>query len=538
MISDLRKRPLLVDTAVAFFAGAVCVLAWEPLAVPLLGILAYAILFLLVLSRRGLLQISFVSLSFAVGLHTFGHGWVFDSLINQAHTGLVFALLGSSIFIAYLAIFTIVPSIVFVWWHNRFMSVLSNSKDTINHRMSRFDWIVPFVFAACLTLGEFARSLFFSGFSSLSLGYAFVNSLAKSWIPVLGVYSVSFLALSLSASCALLLYRFKFSSTKTVFLPALASIALMLAGGLVLESVQWVKPEGIPLTFRLIQGNVQQKDKFDALKLNEQITRYVDTITSRPATLIVTPETALPLYASQLPTDVWQRLNTYSSDTLSNIFLGIAALASNNDGYNSVFHIAPNQNQATRYDKVTLMPFGEYSPTGFSWFTKKLSVSLKDLSPGSVSQAPFVVRTKDALNSSLQIGSLICHEDLRGQDMRHWLPQANILLNPSNLSWFDGSIALNQRIQIVQARALESGRPILRVANTGITAHIDQFGMVLSQLPLQFTGELSGLVQGQTGLTPYAHYGDIPILIFLLMIVGYATAASWLMKNNYFANTE
>ena len=526
-----------MEITAAFLAGASCVAAWEPIALPLIAIFSYSVLFFLLLNRRTSFRAGFISLSFAIGLHTFGHGWIFDSLLNQAHTGLEFALIGASIFIGYLAIFTVAPSVIFVWWINRFSPALSETDMYKTRKLSAY-WISSYMFAALMTLGEFARSLFFNGFTSLSLGYAFVSSSAKGWIPVLGVYSVSFLVLSVAASAALVLCRPKSLPSKAVVISAFVSIVTTIVGGLAFQSVQWVRPEGAPVSFRLIQGNVQQKNKFAASKLDEQIASYVDTITLRPATLIVTPETALPLYASQLPIDVWQRLNTFSSDTFSHVFLGIAALSSDSDGYNSIFHIAPNQRQVVKYDKSTLMPFGEYSPAGFAWFTKRLSISLKDLSPGSANQASFSVQHSSTSNSALQVGSLICHEDLRGQDLRHWLPRVHILLNPSNLSWFDGSIALSQRIQIVQARALESGRPILRVANTGITAHIDQSGTVLSQLPLQFTGELSGLVQGQTGLTPYAQYGDMPILILLLMIVSCATSALWFMKNNHFRHTK
>ncbi|MDO8892968.1 MAG: apolipoprotein N-acyltransferase [Sulfurimicrobium sp.] len=154
----------------------------------------------------------------------------------------------------------------------------------------------------------------------------------------------------------------------------------------------------------------------------------------------------------------------------------------------------------------------EYSPTGFSWFTGSLNIPLKDMSPGGRNQAPFALGIQ-------RVGTLICHEDLTGQEVRRWLPSATLLLNPSNLAWFEGSLAIGQRLQIVRMRALESGRPILRVTNTGVTAQIDAQGRVLGRLPVSVEGVLSGTVQPQQGVTPYGRWGDWPAVLASAMCV-------------------
>lgn len=99
-----------------------------------------------------------------------------------------------------------------------------------------------------------------------------------------------------------------------------------------------------------------------------------------------------------------------------------------------------------------------------------------------------------------------------GEESRRWLPAATLLINPSNLAWFEGSLAIPQRLQIVRLRALESGRPILRAINTGVTAHIDHRGRVLKQLPEMTERVLSGQVQPMHGATPYARFGDWPVV--------------------------
>lgn len=106
-----------------------------------------------------------------------------------------------------------------------------------------------------------------------------------------------------------------------------------------------------------------------------------------------------------------------------------------------------------------------------------------------------------------------------GEDARRAAAQAGVILNPSNLAWFDESAAIAQRLQIVRVRALETGRPILRSANTGITAHIDHTGKVMAAGPERRLTTLSGMVQPMQGRTPYAMLGDLPFL---------AAALGWL----------
>jgi apolipoprotein N-acyltransferase len=185
-----------------------------------------------------------------------------------------------------------------------------------------------------------------------------------------------------------------------------------------------------------------------------------------------------------------------------------------------MIHIAGDGDELTQYDKVELMPFGEYSPAGFGWFTAQMHIALKDLKPGLSGQRPFDVRGQ-------RIGTLICHEDLSSRQARAWVggePGATVLVNPSNLAWFADSIALPQRHQLIRMRAVESGRPLLRAANTGISSVIDHRGEVVASLAIGSSGAVAARVQGMQGLTPYVRWGDLPVLVIVLALVG---AAGW-----------
>jgi apolipoprotein N-acyltransferase len=488
---------------VAFFTGAISVLGWAPFLWPAVNILAYGILIVMILRNNSLLHIILISTAFSLGIHGFGHLWIFTSLLNNTQAGFVISLIGSIVFISYLSLFTIIPCLIFC--------VLLNFTYINNFKTLRYWSAITNVLtiAACFTLGEYSRSIFFNGFTGLSLGYTFVDSWANGWIPVVGIYGASFLAFCIAAVPAVLYYE-RANILERYSIGFLGIACAMF----------WVKPVGHSLSYRLIQANVQQSDKFNPVKLPQQISAYLDLITSGGADLVITPETAFPVFLNQLPSGSLDRLIWFSNSTKSHLFLGIPFSSTESDGYNSLLHISPVSSQFERYDKIRLMPFGEYSPIGFGWFTNQLSIPLKDLSSGPANPRPFTV-SRNAINSdAVQIGTLICHEDLVGSNLLHWLPQSNILINPSNLAWFDGSIGLDQRIQIVQARALEAGRPILRATNTGITAHIDHQGKIVSKLPKGKETFLSGSVSPVTGQTPYSQFGDWPVLILCLVIIG------------------
>src|SRR5690606_38251923 len=125
-----------------------------------------------------------------------------------------------------------------------------------------------------------------------------------------------------------------------------------------------------------------------------------------------------------------------------------------------------------RYDKHHLVPFGEFIPPGFRWFVDAMSIPLGDFDRGDPRQALFEFRGQ-------RIAPDICYEDVFGEEIIRSVqddpehgPGASILINLSNLAWFGDSWALRQHLQISRMRALETGRPMIRATNTGMTAAI------------------------------------------------------------------
>ncbi len=467
--------------ALAVIAGGISVLGWAPFAWWPLPLLAYALLLFLLANSRTAIQAGKIGLSFGLGLHFFGHGWVLDALHRKSGMALAPAAASTLIFVSYLALFTALPSLL---WR----LIVTRSAATAGSIGA---------FAALMTLSEWGRSLPFNGFTSLSLGYSLIDTWLAGYAPVAGVYGLSWLGYCASGSLVLLL-------TRRASRPALALTAVV-CGGTAFLQFDWVEAAGQSLSFRLIQSNVVQERKFDPLTRHAQMLRLLAGIEQAPADLIITPETAFTVFIDELPGGTLSQLQNFSRRTGSHLLLGIPTLTANAEGHNSVIQISPGTARIQQYDKVRLMPFGEYSPAGFGWFSAALDIPLKDLRPGISDQQPFRVGAQS-------IGTLICHEDLLGAESRRWLPSATVLINPSNLAWFEGSIAIAQRLQIARLRALEAGRPILRATNTGVTAQIDHRGRVIRKLPEMQEGALSGIVQPMRGLTPYARFGDGPVV--------------------------
>jgi len=505
-----------VAVAIAGLFGAFSVLGWAPFGWWPVAIIGYAILFWLALNSASTIRACLLGLAFGFGLHLMGSGWVFGALHNKTGMALIPSVLSIFVFVMYLALFTAIPCLS---W--RALLKLNKGVALAGRGSMPSFWVIV-TFAALLTLGEWARSLFFNGFTSLALGYSLIDTWLSGYAPVIGLYGLSWIGFFFSGTLVALISRYR---------PAvgLNFVVVIIGVGFVLSQATWVQPSGGLLHYRLIQSNVAQERKFDPLYVREQTLRLVDIIEHNAADLIVTPETAFPMFLNELPGDALSRLQQFSQRTRSHVFMGIASIAANSDGYNSVVRIAPDQGGIDQYNKVVLMPFGEYSPTGFAWFTKSLSIPLKDMSAGTREQAPFAIGAQ-------QIGTLICHEDLTGEAARRWLPATTLLINPSNLAWFEGSLAITQRLQIVRMRALESGRPILRVTNTGITAHVDHRGRVMALLPETKEGVLDGHVQPVSGSTPYAIVGDWVAVLggaLLLLLFGIAHRSSELVATRH-----
>jgi apolipoprotein N-acyltransferase len=174
------------------------------------------------------------------------------------------------------------------------------------------------------------------------------------------------------------------------------------------------------------------------------------------------------------------------------------------------------------YRKRHLVPFGETIPLEpiVGWFIRSvLSIPLANQSAGDADQPPFAV-------AGQEVAVDICYEDAFGSDIRPQAAPATLLVNVTNDAWYGRSLAAEQHNQIASMRALETGRPMLRATNTGITSAISHDGRELARLPWFTRGTLEVTVDGRRGITPYVRWGDACAVLLALAALAVARFAA------------
>ena len=379
--------------------------------------------------------------------------------------------------------------------------------------------LAAIVFGACWLLAELARGIWWTGFPWGAGGYAHVDGPLAALARSAGVYGLGFVA----AVLAMLLAQVRQSDVRNLRAWALVAVvgatllALHAQRQRALDLPETNAATAAPLTLALLQGFIPQDEKFQPGSGEPMAQQwYGEQLRSAEAQLVVAPETAIALLPDQLPPGylnaVTQRY-TQEADSGQGgqggqggqaALVGIP-LGSMESGYtNAVLGWKPGQPEPYRYAKHHLVPFGEFIPPLFRWFTELMHIPLGDFSRGALVQPPFVFRGQ-------RLAPNICYEDLFGEELgaRFADPASapTVFVNLSNIGWFGNTLAIDQHLAISRMRALEFERPMVRATNTGATAIIDHRGSVLQQLPRDRRGVLLGQVQGRSGApTPYAFW--------------------------------
>ncbi len=357
---------------------------------------------------------------------------------------------------------------------------------------------------------EYLRSFLLTGFPWASLGYSQYRFLPLLQIAdITGVYGLSFLIAL--ANVAVYLVIKSLVKKEAGIHPGKAVIFFIILFGLTLAYGfnRLDRPDtGTPLKVALIQGNIDQSVKWDpayqeaTVAIYERLTRLAG---ASGVDLVVWPESAVPFY--------FQNEERYASrikklaESLK-AYLVVGSPAYDNEAgtvkfRNSAYLISPRGEVAGRSDKIHLVPFGEYVPLAkFLPFVHKLVVGVGDFSPGEKESPLSVEKGK--------IGILICFEGIFPELSRQYVRAGSrLLVNITNDAWYGRSSAPYQHLSMTVFRAVENRVPLVRAANTGITAIIDSKGRIRSSTPLFQEAFLNGEVRFGTDDTFYSLYGDV-----------------------------
>ena len=450
---------------------------------------------------------------FIYGLGMFGAGiyWIYISL--HEFGGMPNLMAGFSTFVlcAFLSLFPAAVGALSVW-----VSGISISAKQGRTMMI----VIPELWA----MTDWIRSWIFTGFPWLTIGYSQVPySPLAGYMPIIGVYGVSLITVFIASLIGLWLANRFINQSHTVIWQrnAIAILLLVWICGSLLKLVEWTTPIGKPISVALLQGNIAQSLKWAPEIAEQTLIKYLTMAEASPAQLIIMPETALPVLSSELPDVVKNRLQQHAVTNKGDILVGMVE-RENGDYFNSMLSIGTAKSDT--YRKSHLVPFGEFIPlkAAFGWIYRDwLNMPLSDLARGSLHQQPMrIADQKVAVN--------ICYEDVFGEEIIRQLPQATLLVNASNDAWYGESLAAYQHMQFSQARALETGRTVLRATNTGATAMIDPHGYVLAHAPHFSETTLNVMAQGYSGSTPYVRFGNwlfLAICFVGMMFIGWLKLA-------------
>lgn len=465
----------------AALAGAATVLAFAPFSAAPVAVATLALFFWLVERAPSPRDAALRGFAFGLGLFLAGVSWVYVSLNEFGMMPAPLAAIATLGFCAYLALF---PAAL-AW---------------IARRWAAPPWAgALLVLPALWVLAEWLRATLFTGFPWLTFGYTQIDSPLAGFAPISGVFGLS-LGIALTAGAILAM-----ASVRPRARLALVALVVALHGtGHVLQGVQWTQPRPAPISVALLQGNIPQELKFVPGRFESILDTYGRQVASTKARLIVLPETAVPRFLDEVDPRWLETLREHAIANGGDVLVGIPTGDIRADYFNSVISLGSSAPQT--YSKLHLVPFGEFVPPGFGWVVQVLRIPLSDFTRGAAEQRPLAIAGE-------RIAVNICYEDAFGAEIIRQLPEATILVNVSNVAWFGDSLAPAQHLEISRMRAIETGRPMLRATNTGVTAIIEPRAGGVRQLA-QFTeGVLEGEVHGATGTTPYIRFGDRPVLL-------------------------
>lgn len=389
-----------------------------------------------------------------------------------------------------------------------------------------------FALAIALGLAEFARGHMLTGFPWNLLGYALLGTLPLMQLASLfGVYALSLLAVLLFAGPAAMIAPAGSELAGRKGTAALTLLFLVLLGlGYVWGERRLAAAplESTGLRLRIVQANVDQAEKWRPENAPEIFSDYLDLTKSAGldrVNIVIWPETAVPVLLPDAP----EALKAISAALPqgTSLVVGSARLVEERDTqgelqaqrvYNSLLVVDDQGSIADVYDKIHLVPFGEFLP--FQDFLESLGfMQLTGVrggfSPGTGSR---LLAVPDAPPAR----ALICYEIIFPDEIVAQSARPGWLINVTNDAWFGSSAGPYQHFHQAQVRAVEQGLPVARAANTGISAVVDAYGRILAEIGLGERGVIDADLPKVGPKTLYVRLGmALEIAVLALALVGW-----------------
>lgn len=416
-----------------------------------------------------------------------------------------------------------------------YMGVYISLSAVFAHRLrTRFGTAGLWGFPVAWVCVEYARAVLFTGFPWLLLGYGLSgHSLLRQAADLAGVYGLGFLLTAANVCLYQAAARAGRGGRCGVFLhlAGAAAVALvLLAYGASGRPGGNGEMPGRTVRVGIAQGGIDQSIKWDPSRQKETVGIYGDLTKeakAKGAELIVWPETAAPFFYGWEP-EMSAMVDAIAAENRAPIIFGAPWFDPSDGGkyFNSVFLLGEGGIPEGRYDKRHLVPFGEYIPLrGVLFFLRKLTEGEEDFSAGT-GPALFTFRGEP-------VGASVCYEAVFPRMIRASVREGAMwLVNVTNDAWFGDTVAPDQHLAMARMRSVEFRRPMVRAANSGISAIIDERGEIVADLGLFRKGTIVAGIRPGAGETAYAKTGELfaisctIINILLLIFPGRRTHGS------------
>jgi len=383
-------------------------------------------------------------------------------------------------------IFTI-PSLIIpaIFWNNKIMRFLSLS--------------------ISLSLGEYLRGNIFSGFAWNNFSYSLaVDENLMQIFSLTGPYLATFLLILHSQ------FLLFVNKRRNILLSiALFSIlpAIFIFGYFNINENKFIKEK----RFVIVQPNISQEEKIRSEDLLGTISSFLELSNHEKVDLIIWPESALPILLEDN-----EEIIEYISDNLpNNSYLLVGNITRNNNSYrNSALLINSNSRIQDVYDKSHLVPFGEYIP--FKNILSRIPFLKIVTGDTGFEKGKNIQAIKTPIGTSRIV---ICYEIIFPEEINPNNNNIDAIINLTNDAWFGDSSGPYQHLNSARFRAIEQGIPVLRAANTGISAVIDPYGRIIKKINLNKSGSIVSTLPNKTKKTLYSKIGDFLFFSVLMLSV-------------------
>jgi apolipoprotein N-acyltransferase len=428
--------------------------------------------------------------------------WITYVIVNYGYLPIYLGIILMLLLAAYLSLYTAIFAACIVFFRRKIAV-----------------YIIAPVLWVCL---EYCKSYFLTGFPWENLGYSqYLHINLIQFADISGVYGLSFMIVLANATLLEVIIKRSRRAFVLLSIVALIIVAILIYGINRTKIVDKYLQNASPIEVLLVQGNIDQSIKWHESYQKETINIYEQlSMQNAPAKngLIIWPETAVP-FNYQDENDFQKKVRDIAVKTKNWFIFGSTSYVGqkrDRDYYNSAYLLAPDGEIKGKYDKVHLVPYGEYVPLRDVFpFIRKLTAGMGDFSVGT-GYYPLSLDER-------KVGVLICYEGILPFASRMYKNGgAGLLISITNDAWFGATSAPFQHFSMAVFRAVETKMFLVRAANTGVSGIVNPKGEIVLQTRIFEKAAVKGNVKFAYIKTIYAQYGDILVFLcfgFVLMSI-------------------